>query len=118
MRRPGNDPPPSLLEEMASYRRKTTGVANVVFISSKGRTRHAARIAVAIEAPDSVDPRNGVAWVDIATGAVVAGHVDPVLLAQLRAFIDLNRATLLAYWNYKISTAELHDRLRSINRPG
>src|SRR5215467_13837430 len=46
-----------LLEEMVSYRKDVTGVDHTIFISPKGSTRHAARIKLAIEPPDSIDPR-------------------------------------------------------------
>lgn len=104
-----------LAEEIVSYRRKTTGVRNTVFISPRGRTRHGPRIKVAIDPPDTVDPRGAVVSVEITNGEVVAGTgIDPELLAQVREFIDLNQAALLAYWNYEISTDELAERLRPI----
>ena len=46
-----------LLEEAASFRKAVTGVDNTVFILPKGNTRHAPRIKVAIDPPDSLDPR-------------------------------------------------------------
>lgn len=42
------------------------------------------------------------------------GMIDPELLAQVRAFIELNRAALRAYWNYEIATDAPADRLRPI----
>ena len=46
-----------LLEEMVSYRKNVTGVDNTIFISPKGNTRQAPRIKLAIDPPDSADPR-------------------------------------------------------------
>ena len=36
------------------------------------------------------------------------------LLSQVRRFVDLNRATLLDYWEERIDTDELRNRLKSI----
>lgn len=102
-----------LVEEMVSYRRNVTGVWNTIFISPKGFTRHGPRLKVAINPPDSVNPHAETASIDIATGSVVTGTIDALLLRQVREFIDLNREVLLAYWNYQIDTDELRNRLRS-----
>jgi hypothetical protein len=103
-----------LLEEMVSYRKDVTGVDNTIFISPKGNTRHAPRIKLAIDPPLSVDPRSKTASVAIADGTVVAGEIPPLLLDQVRRFVDANRAVLLDYWEYRIDTDELRRRLRPI----
>jgi len=102
------------LEEIISYRRNVTGVSHALFISPKGNARHAPQIKVAITPPDSVDPRSKVATIAIADGSVVAGKIDPRLLAQVRAFIAINRDVLEAYWNYKIDTDQLRKRLKRV----
>ena len=103
-----------LLEEMVPYRKNVTGVDNTIFISPKGNTRHAARIKLAIDPPDSVDPRGNTASVAITDGTVVAGEVAPRLLDQVRRFIDANRGVLLDYWEYRIDTEALRRRLKSL----
>jgi hypothetical protein len=103
-----------LLEEMVSYRKNVTGVDHTIFISPKGNTRHAARIKLAVDPPDSVDPRGNVASVAIADGTVVAGDVPPRLLEQVQRFIGANRAVLLDYWEYRIDTDALRRRLKSV----
>jgi hypothetical protein len=40
-----------LLEHTASFRKDATGVDNTIWVSPKGRTRHAALIKVAINSP-------------------------------------------------------------------
>jgi hypothetical protein len=104
-----------LLEEMVTYRKNVTGVANTIFISHRGSTRHAARIKLALEPPDSVDPRSETASISIADGTVVAGDVPDWLLDEARRFIALNRDVLLDYWDYKIDTDQLRQRLRSVD---
>ena len=103
-----------LLAEMVSYRKDVTGVDNTIFISPKGNTRHAARIKLAIEPPDSIDPRSKTASVAIGDATVVAGDVPPRLLEQVRQFLEANRDALLDYWEYRIDTEELRRRLKSV----
>ena len=103
-----------LLEEMVSYRKNVTGIAHTVFISPRGKTRHAPRIKVAINPPDSVDPRAETASLAIAGGEVVAGSVPAPLVDQVRRFIGANREALLDYWDYRIDTDELRQRLKPI----
>ena len=99
---------------MVSYRTDVTGVSNTIFISPKGNTRHAARVKVAINPADSIDPRGETASVAISDGSVMAGNVSGALLKEVQQFIELNRAALLDYWEYRIPTDELQRRLRSI----
>ena len=103
-----------LFEEMVSFRKNVTGVDNTVFISPKGFTQHAPRIELAIDPPDSIDPRSETASVAIDDGNVVAGEVAAELLKQVRQFIQLNHDVLLDYWNYRADTDELRERLKSI----
>jgi hypothetical protein len=102
-----------LLEEMVSYRTDVTGVSNTIFISPKGNTRHAARVKVAINPADSVDPRGETASVAISDGSVMAGNVSAALLKDVQRFIELNRAALIDYWEYRIDTEQLRQRLKS-----
>jgi hypothetical protein len=101
-----------LLEETVSYRKNVTGVDKTIFISPKGKTRHSPRIGLAIDPAHTVDPQSETAAVTTADGAVVAGAVPPDLLKQVRRFIDANRDVLLDYWEYRIDTEELRQRLR------
>jgi hypothetical protein len=69
---------------------------------------------IALDPPDSVDPRSQTASIAVADGAITVGDVPPWLLDQACRFIELNRAVLLDYWDYKIDTEELRRRLRSV----
>src|SRR5262245_53590560 len=102
-----------LLKQMDSFRKDVTGIDHTVFISPRGRVRHAARIKVAINPPDSLDPSGDSASIAISDGAVVAGTVDPALLAQLRQFIELNREALRDYWDYRTDTAQLQQQFEA-----
>jgi hypothetical protein len=103
-----------LLQEMVSVTKAETGVDNTIWISPKGNTRHAPRIKLAIDPPDSFDPRGETASIMIDDGKVVAGEVPSKLRKQVRKFLDLNRDVLLEYWDYRIGTKQLFERLRSI----
>jgi hypothetical protein len=101
------------LEEMVSYRRNVTGIVNTLFISPKGNARHAPRIKIAIDPPDSLDPRGNIAAIDL-DGIVIVGNIPSKLLTQVHRFLMLNRAVLLDYWHYRIDTDELRNRLQAI----
>ena len=104
------------LDEMASFRKNTTGVDHTIFISPKGNAQHGCRIKVAIDPPDTLNPRRRGISVQVADYQVIGDtkRVSLGLLDQVRRFIDLNRDVLLEYWEYRISTGELVDRLRKI----
>jgi hypothetical protein len=100
--------------DMVSYRTKTTGVDNTVFISVEN-PRHGPRIKVAIDPPTHVDPVGNNASVSIADGSIVAGGALPSNVhKQVRRFIELNRNTLLDYWHKRIDTDDLKARLQKI----
>jgi hypothetical protein len=44
----------------------------------------------------------------------VTGDVPSQLLEQARRFIDVNRGALLDYWEYRIDTETLRQRLKRI----
>src|SRR5579864_6239884 len=79
------------LLNMASFRKVKTGVTNTIWVSYKGRHRHAARIKVAIDPPDTLDPAGESASFTIHDGEVVAGDPPIWLRKQVAQFIELNR---------------------------
>jgi hypothetical protein len=103
-----------LLEEMVSYRKDVTGVDNTVFISPRGQVRHGPRVKLAINPPDSLDPSTETASIAIEGGNVVAGKVPAKLCKQVQRFTELNHDALLDYWNYRIDTKQLQERLKPI----
>ena len=77
--------------------------------------RHAPRIKLAIDPPDSINPRAKTASIAIHDGSVVAGESVPApLLRQVQQFIEINRDALLDYWDYRIDTRQLDRLLKSI----
>lgn len=101
------------LEHMVTYRKNVTGVDNTLFISPKVHARHAARVKVAID-PSTVSATSKTASVSIHNDAVVAGEIPPHLLDQVQRFIALNKDVLLDYWEERLDTDGLRNRLKAI----
>jgi hypothetical protein len=107
-----------LVEQTASHRKDMTGIDHTVFICAKGHTRYSPRLKLAIDPPDTVDPRSKTASIAIKDAAIVAGEDVPApLLDQVRRFIGLNRGALLDYWEYRIDTEQLRRRLKPVWSP-
>lgn len=102
-------------EDMVSLRKERTGVAHTVFVSTKGYARHAPRIRIAIDPPDSLNAAAETASMAIHDYSIAGAHMPPQLFEQAKRFIERNRAALLDYWDNKIDTAELIERLRQID---
>jgi hypothetical protein len=90
--------------EMANLRPERTGLPFVVFISQKGDARHDVRVKVAPGA--KVRPSEMVTVAIRPSVRVVRGELDPGDLALLTRWIDLNRNTLIEYWNGDIEYTE------------
>jgi hypothetical protein len=90
--------------EMANLRPERTGLPFVVFISQKGGARHDVRVKVAPGA--KVRPSEMVTVAIRPSVRVVRGALDPRDLALLTRWIDLNRNTLIEYWDGDIEYTE------------
>jgi hypothetical protein len=97
---------------MSKFRKNVTGVDNTIFFSAKF-ARHKPRIKVAIDPPTHVDPSaDDTASVAIADGEQLAGtEMSPWLRKQVEWFLELNRATLMNYWEKRIDDDELREHL-------
>lgn len=97
--------------DMVSLPPSKTGVPNTLFVSTKGYARHAARIKIAIDPLDSLN-----AAAETASMAIhdfqVAGDIDPRIAKQAQQFILRNREALLDYWEQRIDTVQLIERLK------
>jgi hypothetical protein len=102
-------------EDMVSLRKVRTGVDNTAFVSTKGYARHAPCVKIAIDPPDSLNAAARTASMSIHDYSIAGTHMPPHLVKQVKRFIERNRASLLDYWDNKIDTAELIERLRSID---
>jgi hypothetical protein len=100
--------------DMVSLRKKDTGIDNTIFISTRGNARHAARVKVAVDPPDSLNAASKTASMAIVDYGIEGARMSRALAGQVEAYIEINRAVLLEYWGEKIDTAELVQRLRPI----
>ncbi len=90
--------------EMANLRPERTGLPFIVFISQKGGARHDVRIKVARAA--RVRSSEMVTVAIRPSVRVVRGSLDAHDLDLLTQWIDLNRDTLIDYWNGIIEYTE------------
>jgi hypothetical protein len=97
---------------MASLKPSQTGVDNTVFASPKGHARHAARIKIAIDPPDSFDIACKSVSMAVHDYREIGPGLTPKLRDQARAFIDRNRGVLLAYWAGKMATQDFFEQLK------
>lgn len=97
---------------MVSLRKNVTGVDNTIFVSTKGYGRHAPRIKIAIDPPDSFNETCKSASMAMHDFGIVGEYMAPRLVEQAKVFIERNRDVLLGYWNGEFDTVELLKRLR------
>jgi hypothetical protein len=101
-------------EDMAALRTNVTGVDYTVFVSPKGRARHAACIKIAVDPPHSLDPTAKNASMAIHDYSTIGAYLPPQIVEQAKQFIERNRDVLLRYWNHEIDTDEL---IKQLSRP-
>jgi hypothetical protein len=99
------------VEDMVSLRSEKTGVDNTIFISTKGYAQHAPRIKIAVDPPHTFNATAKAASMAIHDYSLTGAYVAPHVVEQAKQFIDRNREALLDYWEHKIDTAELIERL-------
>jgi hypothetical protein len=90
--------------ETANLRPERTGLPFIVFISQKGGAIHDVRIRVAHAA--RVRPSEMITVAIRPSARVVRGRLAPHDLDLLTQWIDLNRDTLIDYWNGIIEYTE------------
>ena len=101
------------LYEMANLFPRTTGLPLTVWVSPRGRARHAARIKVSLT-PGRMDVGH-TAVVGIQPRArLIEGELTPADFVLVARWITLNEAALIDFWNEGIDSVELGARLRKI----
>jgi hypothetical protein len=103
----GEDP-----ADMVSLRKDRTGVDNTIFVSTKGNARHAARIKIAVDPPDSLNAGGKTASMTVHDCKIIGEYMEPRVAEHAKRFIEANRDVLLSYWNFEVDTATLLERLR------
>ncbi len=99
------------VEDAVSLRSEKTGVDNTIFVSTKGYAQHAPRIKIAVDPPHTFNATAKSASMAIHDYSMTGAYVAPHVVEQAKQFIDRNREALLDYWEHKIDTAELIERL-------
>jgi hypothetical protein len=95
--------------EMANLFPKHTGLPFVVWISVRGGARHDVRVKVSANAKAMPGDMATVGIRPEVT--VIEGDLGPSALALLKAWIELNRSTLIAYWEGDIDTQDALEAL-------
>jgi uncharacterized protein with WD repeat len=99
--------------DMVSLRSEKTGVDNTIFVSTKGYTQHSPRIKIAVDPPHTLNATSKSASMAIHDYNIRGEYVAPHIAEQAKQFIDRNREALLDYWECKIDTAQLIERVKS-----
>ena len=98
--------------DMVSLRSEKTGVQNTLFVSTKGYGQHAPRIKIAVDPPDTFNATSKSASMAIHDCSIRGEYVPPRVAEQAKQFIERNREALLDYWECKIDTVQLIERLK------
>jgi hypothetical protein len=101
-------------EDMVSLRSEKTGVENTIFVSTKAHAERAPLIKISVAPPDTFNATSKSASMAIHDCSIRGESVAPHIAEQAKRFIDLNREALLDYWDTKIDTAQLVERLKPI----
>jgi hypothetical protein len=103
--------------EMANLYPRETGLPMTVWAGPRGRARHDARIKVCRTRGDRMDPSNTAVVAIRPSPRVVHGPLAQTDFAPVAAWIALNEAALIDYWNGTIGTIEFAARLRRLGEP-
>ena len=102
------------LYEMANLYPRETGLPVTVWVSPRGRARHAARVKVCRKPGDRMDVANTASVRIQPAPLLVEGVLAPEVMAPVSAWITLNTEALIEYWNGTLGTMELAQRLRKL----
>ena len=102
------------LWEIVNLAPDETGLPMTIYASPRGRARHAARIKV-----NGVHGRRMTLENVVEVGVKpapwrVSGYLTPDDEQQVFAWVALNAAALLAYWDFTINTTEFLGRLQRL----
>lgn len=113
--RPVESPDPY---EMANLYPRETGLPVTVWVSPRGKARHAARIKVCLRPGDRMVPSNTASVRILPEPKLVEGELKADYLDQVSRWIASNRDALIDYWNGAIGTSELTARLKRLGPAG
>ena len=101
------------LYAMANLFPRTTGLPMTVWVSPRGRARHAARIKVSLS-PGRMDIGHTAVVGIRPSPRLIQGGLAPADLELVSQWIQVNYAVLMDFWNETIDSVELGGRLQKI----
>jgi hypothetical protein len=93
---------------------KTTGLPMVVWVSERGNARHDARVKVALQHGDRIDPSHTAVFGIRPSPSLISGYLSAADQRVVSDGIRLNEAAIVEYWDGVIDTAELFGRLKRV----
>jgi len=102
------------LFEMANLYPKHTGLPMTVWVSSRGRARHDARVKVCRSRGDRMDIDDTAVVGIRPTPTLIEGPLPAADLKIVQQWIALNAETLIGYWEGTIDTVELVQALKKV----
>lgn len=101
------------LYEMANLFPRTTGLPLTIWVSPRGRARHAARIKVSLT-PGRMDIGHTAVVGIRPRPRLIEGDLSPADFELVSRWINLNAAALLDFWNETIDSVEFGVRQKKI----
>ncbi len=102
------------LFEMANLYPRTTGLPMTVWVGPRGNARHDVRIKVNMAHGNQMNIDNTAVVGVRPSPHLVAGQLSPNDQRAVFDWIALNEATIVAYWDGAIDTAELIQMLKRL----
>ena len=100
------------LFEMANLYPRTTGLPMTVWVSPRGNARHDVRIKVNMTHGDQMNVDNTAVVAVRPAPSVIEGRLSTADERAVFAWIALNAAALIAYWDGAIDTVQLAQALQ------
>ena len=105
------------LFEMANLYPRTTGLPMTVWLGPRGNARHDVRIKVNLTHGNEMNIDNTAVVGVRPTPHLVAGRLSSADEGPVFEWVRLNHATIIAYWDGTIDTAELIQNLKPLAPP-
>ena len=102
------------LFEMANLYPRTTGLPMTVWLGPRGNARHDVRVKVNMTHGDQMAIDNTAVVAVRPAAHIVAGRLSTGDQQRVFAWISLNAAAIIAYWDGDIDTAELIQSLKPL----
>jgi D-alanyl-D-alanine carboxypeptidase len=102
------------LFEMANLYPRTTGLPMTVWVSPRGNARHDVRVKINMAHGNQTTVDNTAVVAVRPAPHVVAGRLSTADQEAVFAWIAMNAAAIIAYWDGNIDTAELIQTLKPL----